>query len=140
MIPVQSIAESLGVSDSVRTLSDLDSVVSCCLSKKALERFASWLYRDHRAATTFRSSVVPPAIWKRGEKKLLPQASEQTVRLARLMALAEYALNDREQVCAWLKSPHRELGDRTPLDAARTEAGGRWAEGVIFRLFFGLPA
>lgn len=140
MNPVQPIAEILGIDASVRSLYELDRAVSSGLPKRSLVRLASRLYRDRRSATAFRNAIVAPTTWRRWDENLSPQASEQTVRLARLMTLAEYAIKDREQACAWLKSPHSELDDRTPLDVARTEVGGRWAEEVLFRLFFGLPA
>lgn len=140
MNPVQSIAEILGIEASVRSLYELDRAVSSGLPKRSLVRLAERIYSDRHAATEFCNTIVEPTTWRRWDKKLSRQASEQAVRLAWLVALAEYALNDREQACAWLKSPHSELDDRTPLEVARTEVGGRWVEEVLFRLFFGLPA
>ncbi len=39
-----------------------------------------------------------------------------------------------------MSAPHRELGGKTPIEAARTEIGARRVEAVLNKLFFGLPA
>jgi uncharacterized protein (DUF2384 family) len=39
-----------------------------------------------------------------------------------------------------MSAPHRELGGKTPIEAARTEIGTRCLEAVLNNLFFGLPA
>jgi putative toxin-antitoxin system antitoxin component (TIGR02293 family) len=65
--------------------------------------------------------------------------SERTERLARVLAHAEYAWDDREQARDWMNKPHRELQDRSPLEVARTELGARRVEDLLDKLFYGLP-
>lgn len=59
--------------------------------------------------------------------------SERAVRLMRLYDRARQVLGTNEAAREWLNRPLRVLGDRTPLDFARTEPGAREAEAVLGR-------
>jgi putative toxin-antitoxin system antitoxin component (TIGR02293 family) len=139
VIEPQSIAEILGLGASIRTVTELESAVSAGLPKRSLERLSSRLYEDRRVASAYKFKVVPQATWKRRTKRLSVDESERTERLARVLAQAEYVWDDREQAREWMDKPHRELNDRTPLDAASTELGARRVEHLLDKLFFGLP-
>src|SRR5258707_7959880 len=97
MIAPESIAEILGLSNSVRTVRDLESAVSAGLPKRALEHLSARLYLDRKAASAYKYRVVPPATWKRRRKRLSVEESERTERLARVLAAAEYVWNDRDE-------------------------------------------
>jgi uncharacterized protein (DUF2384 family) len=56
------------------------------------------------------------------------------------VATAEDVRQDREQARRFLRTPHPEIGGKTPLDAALTELGARQAEEVMARIVYGLPA
>ena len=56
-----------------------------------------------------------------------------------MLAHAEYVWDDRERAREWMNKPHRELGKRSPLEAARTELGARRVENLLDKLFYGLP-
>lgn len=139
MIEPQSIAEILGLGAAIRTVSELESAVSAGLPKRSLERLSARLYEDRRVAGAYKFKVVPQATWKRRTKRLSVDESERTERLARVLAHAEYVWDDLDQAREWMSKPHRELGDRTPLDVARTELGARRVEDVLDKLFYGLP-
>src|SRR5271155_5833237 len=139
MIAPESIAEILGLGSSVRTVSELESAVSAGLPKRALERLSARLYEDRRSASAYKFKVVPQATWKRRTRRLSVDESERTERLARVLAAAEYVWDDREQGREWMSKPHCELEDQTPLEVARTELGARRVEGLLEKLFFGLP-
>ena len=139
MIAPESIAEILGLGPSIRSVSELESAVSAGLPKRALERLSARLHLDRSAASAYKYKVVPPATWKRRTKRLSADESERTERLARVLAAAEYVWNDRDQAREWMSKPHRELGDKSPLDTARTELGARRVEGLLDRLYFGMP-
>jgi putative toxin-antitoxin system antitoxin component (TIGR02293 family) len=139
MIAPHNIAEILGLGTSIRTAVDLESAVSAGLPKHALERLSARLYRDHRRAAAYKFEVVPQATWKRRSKRLSVAESEKTERLARVLAAAEYVWDDREQAREWMSTAHPELGNKTPLEIARTELGARRVEELLGRLFFGLP-
>ena len=59
-------------------------------------------------------------------------------RFARLFALAEEVLEDKEQARDWLRSPQVGLNNRTPLDLMRTEAGAREVESLLVRIEHGV--
>jgi putative toxin-antitoxin system antitoxin component (TIGR02293 family) len=139
MIAPELIAEILGLSSSIRTVSELESAVSAGLPKSALERLSARLYEDRRTASAYKFKVVPQATWKRRNKRLSVDESERTERLARVLAAAEYVWDDREQAREWMGKPHPELGGQRPLDVARTELGARRVENLLEKLFFGLP-
>jgi putative toxin-antitoxin system antitoxin component (TIGR02293 family) len=140
MVAAQSIAEVLGLGASVRTMQELDTAVTGGLPKRSLVLLSSRLYSDHRAASAFKYKVIPPATWKRRAKRLSRQESERIERLARVLAYAEYVLDDKEDARQWMSAAHSELDGKTPLEAARTEIGARRVESVLNKLFFGLPA
>jgi putative toxin-antitoxin system antitoxin component (TIGR02293 family) len=139
MIAPQSIAEILGLGASIRTVGELEFAVSAGLPKRALERLSARLYSDRRVASAYKFKVVPKATWKRRNKRLSLEESERTERLARVLAAAEYVWDDHEQAREWMNKPHRELGEQSPLEVARTELGARRVEDLLEKLFFGLP-
>jgi putative toxin-antitoxin system antitoxin component (TIGR02293 family) len=140
MIEPASIAEILGLGQTIRTVRDLEFAVSAGLPKSALERLSTRLYRDRRTASAYKFKVVPQATWKRRSRRLSVEESERTERLARVLAAAEYVWDDRDLAREWMSKPHRELGDHTPLETARTELGARRVEALLEKLYFGLPA
>lgn len=139
MIEPNSIAEILGIRTKVHTIADLDGAVSRGLEKRSVVRLISRLTLTDRDARTLRDQVIPLATWKRTKGRLSRQASERTERLARVMAHAEYVLDDQEQARRWMNKPHPELAGRTPLETAATELGARTVENVLDSLFYGLP-
>ena len=140
MVAAKPIAEILGIGATVHSMRELDSAVTAGLPKKSLILLSTRLYQSSRDASAFKFRVIPPATWKRRAKRLSRQESERIERLARVLAYAEYVLDDREEARLWMNSPHRELTGRTPLEAAQTEIGARRVESILNKLYFGLPA
>ena len=140
MVAALSIAEILGLGASVRTMEDLDTAVTAGLPKRSLVLLSSRLYQDSRVASAFKFKVVPSATWKRRVKHLSAEESTRIERIARVLASAEYVLDDREEARLWMTIPHSELGGKAPLETAQTEIGARRVEDVLNKLFFGLPA
>ena len=140
MVTALPIAEILGLGPRVRTMQDLDTAVTAGLPKQALVRLSARLYSDSRAASAFKFKVVPHATWKRRASRLSAPESERIERLARVLAAAEFALDDRQDAREWMSTPHAELGTKTPLEAALTEIGARRVESILNKLVFGLPA
>jgi putative toxin-antitoxin system antitoxin component (TIGR02293 family) len=140
MVTAQPIAEILGLGTSIRSMQELDNAVNAGLPKRSLVLLSSRLYRDTRAASAFKFKVIPAATWKRRQKRLSRQESERIERLARVLAFAEYVLDDRDEARQWMNAPHRELEGKSPLEAAQTEIGARRVESVLNKLLFGLPA
>ena len=75
---------------------------------------------------------------RRKDGHLQPDESERLLRLARLYEAAERVLVTRERALAWLKKPHRALGDRSPLAYADTDLGAREVEDLLGRIEHGI--
>lgn len=138
-IQARSIAAILGVKAS--TTSELDLMVQRGLPKRALERTLHQLYSERGESRRFQAKIVPLATWKRRRSKLSNVESERTERLARVAVMAQETWN-RDDAAAreWLKTPHPELGQTAPLEAALTEIGARRVEALLASLYYGLPA
>lgn len=76
----------------------------------------------------------------KGDYRIKPFASDRLYRMAKIVALAEDVLEDREQAMAWISSVQRGLGDRKPLDLIETEAGAREVEEELLRIEHGFVA
>ena len=55
-------------------------------------------------------------------------------RIASLLALSEEVLGSHEKSIRWLKSPTFFLGNETPLNLAKTEAGADAVKNLLFRI------
>jgi len=143
MIRVESIANVMGgtaiLGQRVRSIADLEKTISRGIPKRALRITVERVYSSAGEARRAMFSIVPEATFKR-RTRLSPAESERTERLARVIAAAEHAWNDREDARDWLTRPHPELGKRTPLESAMTELGARRAEELLDRLVYGIPA
>lgn len=142
MIHPERIAEVMGgvaiLGQEVRSFQDLESSVTGGLPKVALRRTLERVYEKAGDLREAMYRVVPEATFKR--RTLLSQEEgERTERLARIIAAAEYVLDDREDAREWLTKPHPELDGRTPLQAAESELGARRVEQVLDSILFGLP-
>jgi putative toxin-antitoxin system antitoxin component (TIGR02293 family) len=70
--------------------------------------------------------------------RLSPAESERIYRLAKILALAESALGDKQKARRWLNSPNRALGNVTPLSMLETEAGADEVTNVLGRIEYGV--
>jgi putative toxin-antitoxin system antitoxin component (TIGR02293 family) len=143
MICPDRIAEIMGgkavLLHRVRSVADLETLVSAGLPKRALRITAERVYSSVGEARKAMFRIVKEATYKR-RTRLSPSESERTERLARVIAAAEFAWSDRVDAREWLSRPHPELGNKTPLDAALSELGARQVEDLLERLIYGVPA
>jgi putative toxin-antitoxin system antitoxin component (TIGR02293 family) len=135
----QLIADVMGLSQRIRSLSDLAAAVRSGLPKSALRASASRLFPTAVAQTELIHSVIPEATLKRRKDLLKPDESERTERLARVIATAQYVWDDDEDARRFLTTPHSELAGQRPVDVALTELGARQIEELLWKLFYGLP-
>lgn len=87
--------------------------------------------------------VIPSRTRRHRETKkesLTVEESDRLVRLARIQALAEDAFDDREKANKWLRQPLGLLDGRSPLEMAKTEAGGRIIEQLLGKIAWGAAA
>lgn len=84
---------------------------------------------------------IPPTTLGRRRKsgRLTPIESDHIVRVARLVVMARNMMaGDVAAAGRWLTTPHRLLGDESPLRRASTETGGREVEQLIGQLRHGV--
>lgn len=73
----------------------------------------------------------------RGSGRLARYESDRLYRLARIVAIANEYLGDRELALRWLKRPNRALGGIAPVAAIDTELGARQVENILGRIAYG---
>ena len=143
MICPDRIAEIMGgkavLLHRVRSVADLESIVSAGLPKRALRVTAERVFLSVGEARKAMFRIVPEATYRR-RTRLSSIESERTERFARVIAAAEFAWSDQSDAREWLKKLHPELGNKTPLEAASSELGARQVEDLLERLIYGIPA
>lgn len=143
-IAAEQIADVLGgrraLGRRVKSTRELDDIVREGMPKPALDTFINTLIAsEYKFANQLRNKIVPRATYNRVDRFNL-QVSETTERMARLYAMALSVFDSAETAARFMASPHPELQDRAPFEAALTEIGGREVEEVIERGLHGLPA
>lgn len=142
MIDAQRIAAVMGgkpiLGRTVRTLGELDAIVSKGLPKQALKRVVQHVMRSPSDERTVLYHYVPRATLDR-VRVLSRLHSERTERLARLVALAERVWDDEDDAREWLTTPHPALEGQKPIEAAVTDLGARRAELILMKGAYGLP-
>lgn len=73
-------------------------------------------------------------------ERLSLDESDRVVRLARIQALAEDVFGEVAKANQWLREGLAILGGKSPLETARTEAGGRLIEQLLAKLDWGAAA
>ncbi len=74
---------------------------------------------------------------RRRSGRLARFESDRLYRLARIVALAQESLGNRESAVRWLKRSNRALGGTSPISAMDTELGARQVENVLGRIAYG---
>jgi putative toxin-antitoxin system antitoxin component (TIGR02293 family) len=74
---------------------------------------------------------------RRRSGRLARFESDRLYRLARIVALAQQSLGNRENASRWLKRSNRALGGIAPIAAMDTELGARQVEDVLGRIAYG---
>lgn len=109
------------------------------LPRATLRHVAEWLAGGDKAmASLLERGVIPKTTLERRGARLSPQESERTERIARLSVHARRALGTEAEAREFMMTPHPELDNRSPVDAARTDLGTRRAEQLLNALEYGL--
>jgi putative toxin-antitoxin system antitoxin component (TIGR02293 family) len=74
---------------------------------------------------------------RRRSGRLAAHESDRLYRLARIVAVANEYLGDRQRALRWLKRPNRALGGIAPVAAIDTELGARQVENILGRIAYG---
>ena len=143
MIEPARVAEVMGglpvLGRRITSVHDMMEMLTQGLPKAALRHTVHRVFRQPREANTILYRVVPEATYKRRRHRLRANESERTERLARVIAAAEQVWDSAEDAHLWLRTPHPELDNRSPLECAFTELGARQVEELLDRIFYGLP-
>jgi putative toxin-antitoxin system antitoxin component (TIGR02293 family) len=143
MIEAARVAEVLGgtkvLKRRVRSLSDLERSVAAGLPKGTLRNCVTHLMTDKAEIARFIYKVVPQGTYKRRRTSFNADESERIERLARLIAMAEFVWDDRDDARRFLLSPHPALDGRPPIDLAQSELGARQVEALLENILHGLP-
>jgi putative toxin-antitoxin system antitoxin component (TIGR02293 family) len=71
-------------------------------------------------------------------EKLSIEESDRVLRVTRLLSQAESVYGSRERALAWLRRPHPQLSNRTPLEMSRTDTGSRIVEELLVQIDEGM--
>lgn len=94
----------------------------------------------HRTQVAERLSIPPRTLSRRlsTHARLTHEESDRTLRMARVVALANEVLGSEEKASRWMSTPNRALGGRRPFDQLDTDLGVRSVEEVIQRIAYGM--
>jgi len=113
---------------------DLAEMIENGLSTKSLAR----LREKGLTFSEISSLIISPRTLQhrkaRGVRKLTHDEADRTVRLARILALAEQIFGNRDKALVWLRTPDERLHDRTAISMLDTEIGGRIVEKMLWQI------
>jgi putative toxin-antitoxin system antitoxin component (TIGR02293 family) len=72
------------------------------------------------------------------KSRLTQDESDRTMRMARVVALANEVLGAEDKASRWMAAPNRALGGLKPFDQLDTELGVRSVEEVLQRIAYGM--
>ena len=135
----KAVAELLGLALSPPSAVLIQKAVESGLPRKALRHVALVIAGSDKAqVSALERGVVPKTTLERRKSRLSPQESERTERIARLFVHARRALGMEDEARVFMTTPHPELDDEAPVDAARSDLGARRVERILNALEYGL--
>ncbi|MGB9406407.1 MAG: antitoxin Xre/MbcA/ParS toxin-binding domain-containing protein [Terracidiphilus sp.] len=72
------------------------------------------------------------------KSRLTHEESDRTLRMARVVALANEVLGTEEKASHWMVAPNRALGGKRPFDQLDTEIGVSSVEEVLYSIAYGM--
>jgi putative toxin-antitoxin system antitoxin component (TIGR02293 family) len=93
---------------------------------------------DPSLAVTLGVSIRTLARIRAIQGRLDSVVSDRLYRLARLVAIARVVLEHDDTAVHWLTHSQPGLGDRRPIDLARSEPGAREVENLLLRIEHGV--
>lgn len=124
--PVRSMADLAMLVHARLPLGVLKLVSAAGISEQEINRFIiPARTRRHRAARN---------------EDLTLEESDRTIRILRIQTIAEETFADTSKAATWLRHPLHELGGKTPIDVAQSEAGARLIETILGKISWGAAA
>jgi len=87
--------------------------------------------------------IIHLRTWKHRKSRhqaLSKEESERAVRAARILALAEAVMGEKESALRWLRAPKRRFEGRAPIEMLSTEPGARLVEQMLIQVDDGMYA
>jgi putative toxin-antitoxin system antitoxin component (TIGR02293 family) len=72
------------------------------------------------------------------KSRLTHDESDRTLRMAKVVALANEVLGAEDKASRWMVAPNRALGGKRPFDQLDTELGVRSVEDVLYSIAYGM--
>jgi putative toxin-antitoxin system antitoxin component (TIGR02293 family) len=72
------------------------------------------------------------------KSRLTQDESDRTLRMAKVVALANEVLGAEDKASRWMVAPNRALGGKKPFDQLDTELGVRSVEEVLYAIAYGM--
>jgi putative toxin-antitoxin system antitoxin component (TIGR02293 family) len=72
------------------------------------------------------------------KSRLTQDESDRTLRMARMVALANEVLGAEDKASRWMVAPNRALGGQRPFDLLDTEVGARSVEQILYAIAYGM--
>jgi putative toxin-antitoxin system antitoxin component (TIGR02293 family) len=84
---------------------------------------------------------IPPRTLSRRlatKSRLTHEESDRTLRMAKVVALANEVLGAEDKASRWMVAPNRALGGKIPFDQLDTELGVQSVEQVLYAIAYGM--
>jgi putative toxin-antitoxin system antitoxin component (TIGR02293 family) len=123
----------------IRKADDLVVQVRAGLPASTVTRLATVLSL-HRSQVARRLNIPSRTLSRRlaANARLTQDESDRTLRMARVVALANDILGTEEKASRWMVAPNRALGGKKPFDQLDTELGVRSVEEILHRIAYGM--
>jgi putative toxin-antitoxin system antitoxin component (TIGR02293 family) len=72
------------------------------------------------------------------KSRLTQDESDRTLRMAKVIALANEVLGAEDKASRWMVAPNRALGGQKPFDQLDTELGVQSVEQVLYAIAYGM--
>jgi putative toxin-antitoxin system antitoxin component (TIGR02293 family) len=72
------------------------------------------------------------------KSRLTQDESDRTLRMAKVVALANEVLGAEDKASRWMVAPNRALGGKRPFDQLDTELGVQSVEQVLYAIAYGM--
>ena len=142
-ISTEHVAEILGgarvLGSRMKSSEDWMDIIEAGLPAAAMEALKERVGLDDPSmATTLGISIRTLARVRASQGLLDSVVSDRLYRLARLVAIARVVLEYDDRAVQWLTQSQPGLGNRRPIDMAKSEPGAREVENLLMRIEHGV--
>ena len=142
-ISTERVAEILGgarvLGSRMKSSEDWMDIIEAGLPAAAMEALKERVGLDDPSmATTLGISIRTLARVRASQGLLDSVVSDRLYRLARLVAIARVVLEYDDRAVQWLTQSQPGLGNRRPIDMAKSEPGAREVENLLMRIEHGV--